>query len=106
MHLKRLAAVFILHLHLIFFIPQLISGRTALASFRGTGVNASMNSVLLSHVENGFADRAGLEQGETQQHRVSGALPDGNVQIRPAPDLSHQYGVDRHADHDEKPLQP
>ena len=56
-------------------------------------------------IENRLADRPSLEQGEAQQHRISGALPDSEMDIGTAGDLPYQHGIDRHADHHEKALQ-
>ena len=57
-------------------------------------------------IQNCLAYRAGLEQGEAQQHRVPCALPDGGVKVGPAPDLSHQHRVNCHTNHNKKALQP
>ena len=54
----------------------------------------------------GFRGAPGLEEDEAQQRRVSNADPDGSHQVAVRRDTLRQHGVDRHADHNQHPLEP
>ena len=54
----------------------------------------------------GFRETPGLEEDETQQHRVPHTGPDGSHHVAARRDTLHQNGVNRHADHDKHPLEP
>ena len=54
--------------------------------------------------EQALGEAAGLEQRETQKHRVSHTAPDGAGDIPGFADGLNENGIDRHAYHNEKCL--
>ena len=55
--------------------------------------------------KDGFRQAPGLEQHEAQKNRVPHASPDGVHHIAVRGDTLHQHGVNRHAHHNEHPLE-
>ncbi len=56
--------------------------------------------------EQGLGEAAGLEKREAQENRVAHTAPNGAGNIVAAQrNTLHQYGVDSHADHNEKRLE-
>ena len=56
-------------------------------------------------VEYGFGQAAGFEQCEAQQHGIAHAAPDRHDDVLLGGDVLHQYGVDCHADDNQKRLE-
>ena len=52
-----------------------------------------------------LGEAAGLEQRETQKHRISHAAPDGAGDIPGRADGLDENGIDTHAHHNEKCLE-
>ena len=104
---QQLAMVLVRVLGQIDFHVHTRDGRGFRTSFRRSVLaQIAILLLILMCIENRPADRAGFEQGEAQQHRVPGALPDSNMNTAAGGDLPDQNGINRHADHDKKALQP
>ena len=56
-------------------------------------------------IENGFCEAAGLKERKAQQDRIAHAAPDGHNDVGFGGNTLHQHGVNRHAHHNEHPLE-